>query len=68
MEMTIRIWNGCKVVQLISVSETGSTSHGAVGGAANSTQVDIEFDPWAGLIVINRSGKSPQVIDGKDQS
>lgn len=54
-DITIRIWNGCTVRQVISVSETGSTTLGAVGGAHSSTEVDIELDPWAGLIVDKRA-------------
>jgi len=53
--VTIRVWDGCTVRQVISVSKTGSATLGAVGGAGNSTQVDIELDPWAGLIVDNRA-------------
>lgn len=48
---TIRVWDGCRVVQVITVSSTGSATLGAVGGAHNSTNPDIEIDPWAGLIV-----------------
>jgi hypothetical protein len=55
MTKTIRIWNGNKVVQVVAVSDTGSSTIGATGGAGNSTQVDIELDPWAGLIVDNRA-------------
>jgi hypothetical protein len=59
MEKVIRIWDGCKVVQLVAVSETGSSTMGAVGGAGNSTPVDIELDPWAGLIVDHNARQSP---------
>lgn len=55
MNVTIRIWNGGTVRQLLIVSPTGSTTMGAVGGAENSGQVDIELDPWAGLIVDHRA-------------
>jgi hypothetical protein len=51
MEKTLRIWHGCKVVLLLSVGESGYSTMGATGGAGNSTKVDIEIDPWAGLIV-----------------
>jgi hypothetical protein len=51
-EKTIRIWDGCRVVQVITISRNGSSSTiGSTGGAANSTKVDIEIDPFAGLIV-----------------
>jgi hypothetical protein len=56
---TIRIWNGAKVVQVISVSETGSSTVGSVGGAENSTLVDIEIDPWKGLIVDHGTRNGP---------
>jgi hypothetical protein len=59
---TIRIWNGCKVVQVIGVHEdSGSSSLGAVGGAHNSTRIDIEIDPWAGLLV-DHSMPGPPVM------
>lgn len=58
-EKTIRVWHGCKVVGLVSFSDTGSSHTGAVGGAANSTVVDIEIDPWAGLIVDHATRMSP---------
>jgi len=62
VEKTVRIWHGCKVVLLLSVDESGGYSTmGAAGGAANSTQVDIEIDPWAGLLVENGTGNSPVV-------
>ena len=60
-EVTIRIWQGCVVRQVISLRDTGSTTIGAVGGAGNSTKVDIELDPWAGLIVDNRIEKTAPV-------
>ncbi len=47
----IRVWNGCKVVGLIEVSDDSFSSIGTVGGAGNSTRVDIEIDPWRSLIV-----------------
>lgn len=50
-EFNIRVWHGCKVITVIGVSDTGHSSLGPVGGAQNSTKVDIEIDPWAGLIV-----------------
>ena len=53
--ITIRIWQGHRVAMVLSVGGTGSTTLGAVGGAGNSTQVDIELDPWAGLITDNRA-------------
>jgi hypothetical protein len=54
-QVTIRIWNGCTVRQVISVSDTGSSTIGAVGGAGNSSKVDIELDPWNNLIVDHRA-------------
>lgn len=61
MRKTIRIWNGCKVVLLLTVSDAGGYStSGAVGGAANSAQADIDLDPWAGLIV-DHSTENPPV-------
>ena len=47
--------------QVISVSPTGSVTHGNVaehgavdGWTEMASKVDIELDPWAGLIVDNR--------------
>lgn len=60
MNKTIRIWNGCKVVKVVCVDQNGSSADiGAVGGAGNSTKVDIEIDPWAGLIVDHSTGNPP---------
>jgi hypothetical protein len=59
MSKVIRVWHGCRVVALVSVSDTGSTHQGAVGGAGNSTPVDIEIDPWAGLSVDHSARRSP---------
>lgn len=57
---TIRIWNGNRVVQVVTVHEDGGSSTiGAAGGASNSTKVDIELDPWAGLIVDHSADRSP---------
>lgn len=58
-EKVIRIWRGCRVVQIVAVSESGSSVMGATGGAHNSTTVDIEIDPWAGLIVDHSARRSP---------
>jgi hypothetical protein len=52
MNKTIRIWDGCKVLAVISVDQHGGfTSSGAVGGAGNGDRPEIELDPFAGLIV-----------------
>jgi hypothetical protein len=56
--VAIRIWDGCVVRHVIIVGPTGSTSLGAVGAAHHSTKVDIELDPWAGLVVDNRAENS----------
>lgn len=57
---TIRIWNGNRVVQVVTVHEGGGSSCiGAVGGASDSTKVDIDIDPWAGLIVDYSANRSP---------
>lgn len=53
--VTIRIWDGCTVRHVVTITPTGSASIGAVGGAGNGTQADIELDPWAGLVVDNRA-------------
>lgn len=59
-EKVIRLWDGCTVVGVMSVDQKGgSTFIGAVSGAANSTKVDIELDPWAGLIVDHSTRRSP---------
>ncbi len=65
MQKTIRIWNGCKVVQVVTVGEGSSSTIGAVGGAGNSGVVDIEIDPWAGLIVDHSVRRSP--VDFREQ-
>jgi hypothetical protein len=58
--MIIRIWDGCSVRFVLDVDRNGgSAGIGAVGGAGNSTKVDIELDPWAGLIVDNRTQGGP---------
>jgi hypothetical protein len=54
-DVSIRIWRGVRVCMLLTVGADGNSSMGAVGGAGNSTQVDIELDPWAGLITDNRA-------------
>lgn len=60
MQKMIRIWNGAKVVQVVCVhEENGSSAVGAVGGAGHSARVDIELDPWAGLIVDHSVDRSP---------
>jgi len=53
--LTIRLWHGRTVVGVFGVDDTGSFSIGARGGASNSTQVDIELDPWSNLVVDNRA-------------
>lgn len=53
--VVIRVWHGCDVRLVVSVSPTGTASLGAVGGAGNSTRPDIEIDPWANLIVDHRA-------------
>lgn len=59
--VTIRIWDGCTVVQVMDVGPTGFSVVGPVSGAMNSTQVDIELDPWGKLIVDNRK-KHPRPV------
>jgi hypothetical protein len=63
--VTIRIWEGCNVRHVVTIGPSGSTSIGAVGAAANSTTVDIELDPWAGLVVDNRA-KYPSPVFIRD--
>ena len=58
-EKVIRVWQGCKVVLVLCVGESGYSTSGATGGAENSTQVDIEIDPWAGLIVDHSTRNGP---------
>lgn len=59
MTKTIRIWDGCKVVQLITVNQVGGSTSQVAGGAENSSRVDIELDPFAGLIVDHSAPNSP---------
>jgi hypothetical protein len=54
-EVTIRIWDGCVVRHVFSVSTHGSSTIGAISGAANSASVDIELDPWNNLVVDHRA-------------
>jgi hypothetical protein len=61
MRKTLRIWNGCKAIALVIVGEDGGMSVTAAGGAGNSTIVDIEIDPWAGLLVEHGLTGSPVV-------
>lgn len=49
--LTIRVWKGNQVRAVVVLGPTGGTFLGATGGADNSTKVDIELDPWRGLIV-----------------
>ncbi len=57
---TVRVWDGCRVVGLLSVGQDGGSSFsGGVGGAENSGVVDIEIDPWRGLIVDHSTRNSP---------
>lgn len=58
-EKIIRIWNGCTVIAVLAVKPDGGTTQFTAGGAANSTTVDIEIDPWAGLIVDHMANISP---------
>lgn len=58
MGKTIRIWNGCVVIAVISVDETGYSVQ-EVGGAGSSLTTDIELDPFAGLIVDHSARRSP---------
>lgn len=58
--MIIRVWDGCTVKYVLDVGRDGSSaSLGGAGGASNSTKVDIEIDPWAGLIVDHRVAGGP---------
>lgn len=57
---TIRIWDGCKVLAIVSIDKAGTFSAVTdAGGADNSTQVDIEIDPFAGSIVDHSARRSP---------
>lgn len=63
--ITIRIWEGCKVRQVITLTPNSSSSFSNTGGAENSTKVDIELDPWFGYIVDHRAQyPSPVAISG----
>lgn len=57
---TIRVWNGATVLQVITVTEGGSSSMiGATGGAHHASQVDVEIDPFAGLIHTHEAPGAP---------
>jgi hypothetical protein len=59
-EKIIRIWNGCMVIAMISVDTDGGTSLiTRTGGAGNSTNADVEIDPFAGVIVTHEADVSP---------
>jgi hypothetical protein len=65
---TIRIWHGCKVLNVVTVSKDGTTSMlGATGGAANSTRVDLDIDPFAGLIVDHSTDNPPVYYRTEEQ-
>lgn len=66
-EVTIRIWDGCTVKAVFSIGETGSSWNGSPSGAGNSTRPDIEFDPWAGLVVDHRQKFASPVSIWEDQ-
>jgi hypothetical protein len=54
--VAIRIWDGCVVRAVMTVDQNGGSSFlGATGGAANSTPIDIDLDPWRGVIVDRRA-------------
>lgn len=60
MTKTTRIWSGCVALAVLTVDQSGSKSFiGSVGGAENSAKVDIEIDPFAGLIVDHATRNSP---------
>lgn len=56
----IRIWDGCKVIGFVDVSGDAISVVTRAGGAANSTLVDIEIDPFAGLIVDHETNNPPK--------
>jgi hypothetical protein len=61
-DVTIRIWNGRKVVQIVTVGQDGSSSTvGAAGGAENGAMPQIEIDPWAGLIIDHSAASTTPV-------
>lgn len=62
--VTLRVWNGCTVVGVLSLfeSSTGMTAAFEVsGGAARSGRVDVEIDPWAN-VVVDRRVEHPSVF------
>lgn len=62
-EIVIRIWDGPQVVQVINVDQRGGSSTvGAVGGASNGANPQIEIDPWKGHIVDHRAS-SPTPVE-----
>lgn len=63
----IRIWKGCTVVLLLDVNESGYSTVGAIGDAANSGTADIELDPWANLIVDHRA-PHPSPVSIREES
>lgn len=56
--VTIRVWHDTTVVAVLDVSPDGggSTFSGAPSPLDAALDVDIELDPWAGLVRVNRAG------------
>lgn len=50
MQKTIRVWDGKTVIAILAVTPTGYTASRS-GGAEWSGKVDIEIDPFKGLMV-----------------
>lgn len=51
MTRAIRLWDGRTVIGLLTVHATGGSSFQIAGGAENAGSVDIEIDPFKGLMV-----------------
>lgn len=60
MRRVIRIWDGCKVLAVVEVDQAGgATFSGASGGAESGTPVNLEIDPFVGLLVEKETSPTP---------
>ena len=67
MQKTIRVWNGNQVIAVLSVDQNGgSTFAPKSGGAHDSTTIDIEIDPFEGLIVDHSVRMSPRFFRAEE--
>jgi hypothetical protein len=51
MIKTVRIWNGERPMALVTVDDETEAVRFASGAAWSAETIDIELDPWAGIVV-----------------